>query len=242
MNRQKFNRIVSSPDSVTLNDSKALSELAHSYPYSQVIHSLAAKSLAKSKSKESQQAINLAAMYATDRQVLKALVLSTPKQNQSTERTVTQSDKEKAVGKTTPSPKHKKITLDTKALDEDSQHVRNSIWSDLEDLKTSKENYIHFLDNEELNNKKENTKKTTTEKVSTKKSVTQAKSVKKSTSKKVAGPSTKRASSPKATVKSSPTKKVAAKVSETKKKVATRPKTARKTSVTKTKLKLTAYS
>ena len=156
MNKQKFKNIVSNPDIITSSDVEALNELANSFPYSQIIHSLSAKAHSITKNSDSQKAIGIAAMYATDRQVLKDLVHSKPKivsQPSAVNEEIEIAKTEKVL------PKHKKITIDVSSFKNESQEVRNIIWDDLEKLKVSKAHYVEYLDREEL---KEEAKKTTT--------------------------------------------------------------------------------
>lgn len=211
MNKQKFNNIVSNPDVITSSDVEALNELANSFPYSQIIHTLNAKAQSISKNSDSQKAVSTAAMYATDRQVLKELVLSQPK----VETKVVPVDKaETTVQKTKKVlPKHKKITIDVSSFKNESQEVRNSIWLDLEKLKVSKAHYVEYLDREEL---KEQSKKVTTPAKKSSKSSVKKESVKKATtnSEKIT-PAKKKSTTPvkkQSTSKTSDTKSKAQKV------------------------------
>lgn len=223
MNKQKFNNIVSNPDVITSSDVEALNELANSFPYSQIIHALNAKAQSISKNSDSQKAVSTAAMYATDRQVLKELVLSQPK----VETKAVPVDKAEITVQKTKKvlPKHKKITIDVSSFKNESQEVRNSIWLDLEKLKVSKAHYVEYLDREEL---KEQSKKVTTPAKKSSKSSVKKESVKKATtnSEKIT-PAKKKSTTP---VKKQSTSKTSVKTSDTKSKAQ---KVVKSTSATK---------
>ncbi len=80
MNKQRFLNIVQ--DHVFAdNDEVALFEkMATQYPYSQIIHTLVAKHHHEVKSSDAKASIQKAAIYATDRVVLKKIIESSPKQ------------------------------------------------------------------------------------------------------------------------------------------------------------------
>ncbi|MEQ8575533.1 MAG: hypothetical protein RIB63_15810, partial [Fulvivirga sp.] len=76
MNKQKFNSLLQNYNNIADEDRQGLQELAKSFPYSQVIHTLVAKANHDAKSTNASNSLNRAAMYATDRQNLKAVILS----------------------------------------------------------------------------------------------------------------------------------------------------------------------
>ena len=82
MNKQRFFQIVSGPETIQKEDLKTIKNLEKNYPYSQVLHTLSAIGSFKNKLKDSKQKLNVAAVYAMDRAVLKDAILSSePKQS-----------------------------------------------------------------------------------------------------------------------------------------------------------------
>ena len=163
MNKQKFNNVVINPENITAEDKANLRNLAKNYPYSQIIHSLAAKAYAQEKTSEYKNLIGIAAMYATDRHVLKDLVTKSALTNQaipvkdevSTSPEVSADQNKAEVVK----PKQNKVNIDTSSFYEDSEMLRNAIWADLENLKLSKEHYLDSLEHSLEVEKKTTTKK-----------------------------------------------------------------------------------
>jgi hypothetical protein len=76
VNKQKFVRILNNKKSIGQDDLKKIELLEKDYPYSQVLHTLSALVSYSRKEKNSKQKLNTAAVYSTDRSVLKDLVLS----------------------------------------------------------------------------------------------------------------------------------------------------------------------
>jgi len=72
--KQKFVALIRNYNNIEKEDLNALIELEKLYPYSQVIHHLIAKSSVDLKSKNAKSRLNKAALYATDRTILKALI------------------------------------------------------------------------------------------------------------------------------------------------------------------------
>ena len=76
MNKQKFVHILNNKKSIGQHDLRKIELLEKDYPYSQVLHTLSALVSYSRKEKNSKQKLNTAAVYSTDRSVLKDLVLS----------------------------------------------------------------------------------------------------------------------------------------------------------------------
>jgi len=72
--KQKFVALIRNYNNIEKEDLNSLIELEKLYPYSQVIHHLIAKSSIDLKSKNAKLRLNKAALYATDRTILKALI------------------------------------------------------------------------------------------------------------------------------------------------------------------------
>ncbi len=73
MKKQKFVELIRN-NKIDKEDLNALIELEKIYPYSQAIHHLIAKSSIDLKSKDAKSRLNKAALYATDRAILKAFI------------------------------------------------------------------------------------------------------------------------------------------------------------------------
>ena len=145
MSKQKFNTLVTDPQAIQSSDIDTLRALSRANPYSQIIHALLARALSQAKDPEAKAAINHAAMYATDRQVLKELVTN-PTPTTTAEPTVPATEPVEAAEKQT-KPKQKKVEIDTSSFDKtESDQLRSDIWSDLEALKRSKELYMDTHD------------------------------------------------------------------------------------------------
>lgn len=196
MNKQKFNNVVLNPENISSEDKVSLKNLAKNYPYSQIIHSLLAKAYAPENSAEYKKLVGTAAMYATDRQILKDLVTQVKVQEKAPVRV-----QEKVIADSQPIEKEKvvelkksKVDIDTSSFFEDSEMLRNAIWSDLESLRLSKEHYLDSLEHSievEKELKEKHPKKATASKVktsskpaSTTKKVASTKETKKASSKK----------------------------------------------------------
>ena len=74
MKKQKFVALIRNYNNIEKEDLNTLIELEKLYPYSQAIHHLIAKSSVDLKSKYAKLRLNKAALYATDRTILKALI------------------------------------------------------------------------------------------------------------------------------------------------------------------------
>jgi predicted Zn-dependent protease len=72
--RDQFNTLLSKYTSLTGEDAQNLIALQQSFPYSQVIRSLAARAAQDNSLKEKEQHLHLSAIYSTDRAVLKSVM------------------------------------------------------------------------------------------------------------------------------------------------------------------------
>lgn len=243
MNKQKFNNVVLNPENITSEDKASLKNLAKSFPYSQIVHSLVAKAHAPDNSAEYKKLVGIAAMYATDRQILKDLVTQKKIQEKAQvsiqEKVTSESQTLEKESKIVAESQKSKVNIDTSSFFEDSEMLRNAIWSDLESLRLSKEHYLDSLDHSievEKELKVKTPKKATTSKVKT--SSKPPSTTKKETSKK----ETKKASSKISDeVKAAPKKAVKAKTNPAEAKAKTTDLTtkAKSTAASKTKAKKT---
>ena len=92
MNKQNFLNIIKNRALAGDDDVQSFQKLAKQYPYSQMIHALLAKQQVEKKSSNAKDAIQLAAIYSTDRVVLKKIIESTPLQNVQSHTNATESD------------------------------------------------------------------------------------------------------------------------------------------------------
>ena len=74
MNKQKFIEFVENPESISAKDAEILTELAHNYPYSSLVHTLLAK--ASKSTAGARSSLASAALYIPDRSVLKSVMES----------------------------------------------------------------------------------------------------------------------------------------------------------------------
>ncbi|MTI19911.1 hypothetical protein E1176_02650 [Fulvivirga sp. RKSG066] len=171
MNKQKFTQLVKDHDQISAEDRKKLHELVSSYPYSQIIHTLVAKANMDAHTDIAKQTLGYAAMYATDRSVLKDIVTppvkekkepkesATPDKPQTKKVEVKQSDtqakdtKQEAKSESTSDkPQIKqgtRISFDPQVMQKGEFHMRDQILEDLKALKESKENYLEWVESEE---------------------------------------------------------------------------------------------
>lgn len=264
MNKQKFQKISSNPDNINSKDISALVALSKAHPYSQIIHTLLAKAHSIENKEGTKEAINFAAMYATDRQLLKELVTSKKPEVEVKKEKETKKPKQELITKkeketktiaeqvidakiedssTASKPKQKKITIDTSSFaNSPSTNLRNEILTDLDQLKNSKAHYLQTLKDSEDTNSKKSVKKPLNKTITAKKIKTEAVSAPKKTTKKKAATPTKAASAKKAaTKKTNTTAASSAKASKSKtttvKRAAssTKAKTSKKTAPPKAK-------
>jgi tetratricopeptide (TPR) repeat protein len=78
VNAEDFLQLVLHPENVSVTDLQALEELNHLFPYSQLVHFLVAKVYHDIGSQQSLPRIKRAAIYATHREALKALLDKKP--------------------------------------------------------------------------------------------------------------------------------------------------------------------
>lgn len=160
MNKQKFTKIIQNYHNIPDDDREKLHELAKNYPYSQVIHTLIAKANHDAQTPIASQTLNYAAMYATDRTVLKDVIQHTsshateqvkpapvpPARKEATEMTSSIKTQVGKIDDQAPVTKEKKkITVNTKDINPESDLIRDEIWFDLEALKRSKAAYMEWL-------------------------------------------------------------------------------------------------
>lgn len=208
MNKQKFAQILSSHEAIQEEDLIEISELGQDYPYSQVLHSISAIGTFKFKTKDAKKKLNIAAVYATDRSVLKEVILNLDTLEKTPPvKTAVAKDSPRETKKSTPSPREPKkekqpekippLEKASKAVvdqptgrpghlsADDAEQLRQDVLKNLEELMVIKSKF--------LEGKIDEKKPTSTARKS-------AKSRTKSTSKKRSGKGTK--SSTKASTKS----------------------------------------
>ncbi|MTI38157.1 hypothetical protein E1140_01505, partial [Fulvivirga lutimaris] len=232
MNKQKFNSLIQNYNSIPDDDRQGLQELAKSFPYSQVIHTLVAKANHDAKAKNAANSLNRAAMYATDRQILKEVILGgvapkivAPKKEPKPEQKP-KLDKNTSVQINQGKQVH--ISISKTSFSQPADLLRNEVWADLEHLKESKAIYLDWLEKseeEEVKAKKAPTKKPEIQKdkpATLKKAVSKVvKETKKATTKKATTKKETASKKPKASVaekkaKATPAKKATTKKSTTK--------------------------
>lgn len=76
LSKQKFNNIVQHYFKIPAVDRRKLEQLAVEYPYSQALHTLIAKAHHDAGTDKAKETLQYAAMYATDRAVLKEIIFS----------------------------------------------------------------------------------------------------------------------------------------------------------------------
>lgn len=178
MNKQRFVKILQDYDNIPDEDRNKLHDLAKNYPYSQIIHTLVAKANHDAQTDIAGQTLNYAAMYATDRAVLKNVIQHTAairrKATAAIPATSPKTEEKKPVPaaiqtpdivqekQSVPAPRQeqaaprspsepvvkKKITINPELLHEASDDLRNRVWLDLEALKKSKASYMEWLSDE----------------------------------------------------------------------------------------------
>jgi len=175
VNKQKFVEILNNRNVVDYDDIQKIEALEKDYPYSQVLHTLSAIASYSQKSKNAKHKLNMAAVYSTDRSVLKELVLSidTPvKSAEAPEFTKTSEDPVK----TRTLPKSKVVQSKSSEIEETSpvvkemgkpsqkaivdaptgrpghlsskeaEDLRQEVMKNLEDLRLIKNNFMKGLD------------------------------------------------------------------------------------------------
>lgn len=166
MNKQKLSHLLKNSHEISSPDREELHELVKQYPYSQILHTLVAKANISAKTAIAQNTLSYAAMYATDRQVLKNFIQGDDKNVEHTAekssvkapisktaatvkkevQRITESDKkqQEPVFKINQQPQVK-ITIDDSKISENNE-LRNEVWANLNELKASKSNYMQWLE------------------------------------------------------------------------------------------------
>ncbi len=166
MNKQKLSHLLNNSHEISSPDREELHAMVKQYPYSQILHTLVAKANISAKTAIAQNTLSYAAMYATDRQVLKNFIQGDSKNVQNATQKaavkepisnvtasvkeevqkITESDKkpEEPVFKINQQPQVK-ITIDDSKISENDE-LRNEVWANLNELKASKSNYMEWLE------------------------------------------------------------------------------------------------
>ncbi|MBL3655679.1 tetratricopeptide repeat protein [Fulvivirga sediminis] len=183
MNKQKFIKIVKNYNNISEEDRTKLHELVKNYPYSQILHTLIAKANNDANTDIATQTLQYAALYASDRHVLRDIIEEKPVEE---EVIATDDEESETIEKTGFS-----VSIDENGLQ--SEELRDSVLLDLEALRKSKESYLEWVEEhpevEKQTSSKNTTKKSTEESSASKDS--KATSSKESTAKKAAKTSTK---------------------------------------------------
>ena len=95
MNKEKFLHIVQNHVFTESDDVLFFQKIAEQYSYSQIVHTLLAKHHSEIKSTEAKTSIQRAAIYATDRVVLRKIIESSPTQKITIKKEVIQSPPQK---------------------------------------------------------------------------------------------------------------------------------------------------
>ena len=160
MNKQRFIDIIREEDHIEPSDLEALKLMADQYPFSQVLHTLIVKGATDLNRDEAKVFLPKAAMYTTDRQVLRG-ILQTPrtirkakaipvkepgitkapeKQQETTHETP------KAGQHVTAEPTPQKSIADTPVDQRSSEKLRNEVMSSLKELMNSKKTFFASLE------------------------------------------------------------------------------------------------
>lgn len=78
LEKEKFLFLLKNGDSLTVDETEELASLQNQFPYSQAIHNLVAKGAQLNNLEGKQGKLNSAAVYSTDRSVLKAIITAPP--------------------------------------------------------------------------------------------------------------------------------------------------------------------
>ncbi|MEM9389545.1 MAG: hypothetical protein AAGA02_03670 [Bacteroidota bacterium] len=155
MNKQRFRQVVGNYSGLSAQDRIDLHDLVKDHPYSQILHTLVAKANHDAKTDIVKQSLNYAAMYASDRSVLKDIIQSGPDVKVQAEvkrkksppeagnRKGEVSQPEEESGNDIVSVKKGKVvTVNTNELFHSSDDLIKEVWEDLAALKKSKANYM----------------------------------------------------------------------------------------------------
>lgn len=152
MNKQKFTQLVKDYQDISADDRHKLQELVTDYPYSQIIHTLVAKANIDAKTSIANKTLGYAAMYSADRSVLKEIIAPKSKAKQTHKAPAASKIVEKPqkpVQKESDVPEvatGTKITFNTDDVAQSGADLLSKqVFSDLEALKASKSNYLHWL-------------------------------------------------------------------------------------------------
>ncbi|HTH55666.1 MAG TPA: hypothetical protein VL728_06440 [Cyclobacteriaceae bacterium] len=74
MEREAFNNLLNNFTSLTSDEARELAALARNFPYSQVIHNLAARAAQDNRLDAREKLLTISAIYSTDRSALKAMM------------------------------------------------------------------------------------------------------------------------------------------------------------------------
>jgi len=160
LNKQKFNSLLKNFNSINAEDLQGLNDLANSFPYSQVLHTLIAKASHDNKAQNASSALSRAAMYAADRQLLKSIILSPASVNvplpeqKVVPKEAAKVKKEDSIQINQTKQVH--ISVAPNSYSQPSDLLRSEIWLDLKHLKESKANYLEWLEksDDEVDTKK----------------------------------------------------------------------------------------
>ena len=83
MEKQRFHTLLNNYTSLTSEEAQALISLEKEFPYSQVIHSLAARATQDHDLPEKEEQLHLGAIYTTDRAVFKSVMTAIPQERKS---------------------------------------------------------------------------------------------------------------------------------------------------------------
>lgn len=172
LNKNRFKQVVKEFHNLSSEDREKLHELVKTFPYSQVIHTLVAKANNDAATDIAKQSLNYAAMYTTDRALLKDIVESKASVTEAQAETQTAHLEKQGQKESHESPASSsqsgRVTVNESSLTSTSDDLTKQVWEDLEALKKSKEHYLESTSNipEKPPVKKKSTtpKKTTTAK------------------------------------------------------------------------------
>ncbi|MGE0772146.1 MAG: hypothetical protein AB7K37_10575 [Cyclobacteriaceae bacterium] len=132
--------------SLTPDEGGELESLLAVHPYSQLIQSLAARAASQNKMHNSQARLHMAAVYSTDRAVLKKVVTASPtirKTAPPVDEPASPKPKESPVKKEIPSAE---VEQPVHSEEVDGDTLVDRVMADLEQLKTSKHNFELLLE------------------------------------------------------------------------------------------------
>lgn len=155
MSKQRLLDVINS-ETISNEDLSTLKTIARNHPYSQIVHSLIAKGAYHAGDKNAQVALHMAAMYATDRQVLKSLVTIGKQTKQEIKQKPTSQPIKKEASKPQQQPKEEIASGSTQIITSDhktseGEKLRAEVYHNLELLLESKKPYSGVeLENTEI--------------------------------------------------------------------------------------------